>query len=120
MGATLVDFLVLIIPEAIISVAAGNSIGARYAVSLILQALYVTLLLGSSGRTVGMRALGTHVIDARTGGQITYGKAFLRWLGQIALGITIIGGILDIFWPLWDRQNQTLHDKMVGTVLLRR
>lgn len=119
-GATLVDVLVLIIPDIVIGAIAGNSFAARYAITLIVQALYVTLMLGSSGRTVGMRALGTYLVDANTGGAISYGKALLRWLGQVVLQVTIIGGILDILWPLWDRQNQTLHDKMVGTVLLRR
>ena len=40
-------------------------------------------------------------------------------LVQIVLAFTIIGGFLDVLWPLWDRQNQTLHDKAAGTVVLR-
>jgi uncharacterized RDD family membrane protein YckC len=28
-------------------------------------------------------------------------------------------GLLDVLWPLWDAKNQTLHDKAVGTVVLR-
>jgi uncharacterized RDD family membrane protein YckC len=27
--------------------------------------------------------------------------------------------ILDYLWPLWDRENQTLHDKIAGTVVLK-
>jgi len=27
--------------------------------------------------------------------------------------------VLDVLWPLWDRRNQTLHDKIVGTLILR-
>ena len=42
-----------------------------------------------------------------------------RALVQIVLAFTIIGGFLDVLWPLWDRQNQTLHDKAAGTVVLR-
>ena len=38
---------------------------------------------------------------------------------EFVLGVTIIGGILDALWPVWDAQNQTLHDKAAGTVLLR-
>jgi uncharacterized RDD family membrane protein YckC len=26
---------------------------------------------------------------------------------------------LDLLWPLWDRQKQTLHDKISSTVVLR-
>jgi hypothetical protein len=31
----------------------------------------------------------------------------------------VIPFIVDIFWPLWDRENNTLHDKMAGTLVLR-
>jgi hypothetical protein len=26
---------------------------------------------------------------------------------------------LDLLWPLWDRQNQTLHDKVASTLVVR-
>ena len=42
-----------------------------------------------------------------------------RTLVEVVLALTVIGGILDILWPLWDQQNQTLHDKAAGTVVLR-
>ena len=32
----------------------------------------------------------------------------------------VIPWIIDMLWPLWDDRNQTLHDKVVGTVVLRR
>ena len=27
--------------------------------------------------------------------------------------------LLDMLWPLWDARNQTLHDKVVSTVVIR-
>jgi uncharacterized RDD family membrane protein YckC len=117
-GATVIDGLVLLIPNIIIGVSA-SSLAARYAIGAVLQAVYITVLLGSSGKTVGNRAVGTITVDGQTGGPITYGRAFVRWAVQILLQITIIGGFLDILWPLWDQQNQTLHDKAVGTLVLR-
>jgi uncharacterized RDD family membrane protein YckC len=27
--------------------------------------------------------------------------------------------LLSDFWPLWDKKRQTLHDKAVGTVVVR-
>jgi uncharacterized RDD family membrane protein YckC len=117
-GATVIDGLVLAIPNAIIGVAANSFVG-RYGIGAVIQILYVTLLLGSSSRTLGMRALGTYVIDGQTGGPITYARALGRTIVQILLQITIIGGLLDVLWPLWDAQNQTLHDKAVGTLVLR-
>jgi uncharacterized RDD family membrane protein YckC len=27
--------------------------------------------------------------------------------------------LLAYLWPLWDRRNQTLYDKMAGTIVVR-
>ncbi len=43
----------------------------------------------------------------------------LRSLVQLVMAYTLIVGVLDVLWPLWDQKNQTLHDKAVGTVVLR-
>ncbi len=77
------------------------------------------MLGGNGGRTVGNMALRTQTIDGRTGVPIRYDRAVPRTIVEIVLNLTIIGGILDILWPLWDNQNQTLHDKAAGTVVLR-
>jgi uncharacterized RDD family membrane protein YckC len=26
---------------------------------------------------------------------------------------------LDVLWPMWDRKKQTIHDKLVGSVVVR-
>jgi len=31
----------------------------------------------------------------------------------------VIPAILDYLWPLWDRKKQALHDKVVGSVVVR-
>ena len=41
----------------------------------------------------------------------------VKQVPQVA-GITIIGGLIDILWPLWDSRSQTLHDKAIGSVLI--
>jgi uncharacterized RDD family membrane protein YckC len=55
-----------------------------------------------------------------------YGRAFWRALAEQFLRIlgtvTIILGLiwlLDMLFPLWDSKKQTLHDKIVGTVVIR-
>ena len=62
---------------------------------------------------------GYTVMQPNIRGSVGYGKAFLRSLVALLLGYTVIVGILDVLWPLWDKKNQTLHDKAVGTVVLR-
>jgi uncharacterized RDD family membrane protein YckC len=108
---------VLAVPNFALSYGAGRG-GSL--LSLVISAGYITLMLGSRGQTLGNMAVGTRVVDARTGGPVTYAKALGRWAAEFLLFILfIVPWIIDILWPLWDRQKQTLHDKMAGTVVLR-
>ena len=73
---------------------------------------------GHGGRTVGNMAASTVTsMGDRNDPGLRQGGS--ESAGAVRPGITIIGGILDILWPLWDKQNQTLHDKAAGTVVLR-
>ena len=119
-GATLIDGILVGIVAAIILGLAGVTTGARSLLEVLIQLIYLIVLLGGNGgRTLGNMALRTRTINARTGLPCAYDRAVPRSLVQVVLGITVIGGILDILWPLWDHQNQTLHDKAAGTVVLR-
>ncbi len=54
------------------------------------------------------------IIDAQ-GNKLSTGTAFIRLLAQVGLSIVPFGSFLDLLWPLWDVQRQTLHDKAVGS-----
>jgi uncharacterized RDD family membrane protein YckC len=119
-AATIVDGLIIGIPLSIILVAGNVPAAGRDLIEGIVQVVYQILMLGGAGgRTIGNRAASTITVDAQTGAPCSYNRATPRAIVQFVLSVTIIGGILDIFWPLWDRQNQTLHDKAAGTVVLR-
>jgi uncharacterized RDD family membrane protein YckC len=120
-AATIVDWILLLIVSAIILAVTGTSRRGGYPfLSPVLQGVYLILMIGGhGGRTVGNMVASTVTIDGRTGATAGYDRAVPRALVQIVLDITVIGGILDVLWPLWDRQNQTLHDKAAGTVVLR-
>lgn len=115
-GATVIDGLIIGIPSGIVY-AASHSIGAYYVFYGIVGLIYFTLLIGGGGKTVGNMALGTKTLDATKGTAIGYGRAFVRWLVTIILNLTVIGGILDILWPLWADKNQTIHDKAASSVV---
>jgi uncharacterized RDD family membrane protein YckC len=118
--ATVVDGVLVGVVLSIILVAANVPATGREIIEGLAQVVYQILMLGGAGgRTIGNRAASTITIDAQTGAPCSYAKAVPRALTQFILNITIIGGILDILWPLWDKQNQTLHDKAAGTVVLR-
>jgi len=103
-----------------------HSVAGRLIFVFILQALYNTLTIGSWGRTVGMRAVGTLVVDANTGNRFGMGRAFGRYCAEAVLGLPtllffgfLLLPVLDLLWPLWDARNQTLHDKIASTVVIR-
>lgn len=116
-GATIVDGLVLLIPNILLDLALGRA--GEYGVGEVLYAAYVIIMLGRLGQTVGNMAVHTRAVDAASGQIPGYGKAAIRWLVLLVLNITVIGGILNILWPLWDSRNQTLHDKAAGTLVVR-
>jgi len=60
---------------------------------------------------VGLRVIRTDGRAARTGWM------FVR--GLCAIVCSIIPFYLDNLWLLWDKDAQTLHDKLAGTVVVR-
>ncbi len=60
---------------------------------------------------VGIRVIRTNGDAVRTGGM------FVRGLAGILAGLIPL--YLDDLWILWDRDAQTLHDKLVNTVVVR-
>lgn len=38
---------------------------------------------------------------------------------MVVFGFFLLPVILDYLWPLWDSKNQALHDKVVGSVVIR-
>jgi uncharacterized RDD family membrane protein YckC len=89
--------------------------------------VYATVLIGGArGQTVGMMAVGVRAVRDGTRDVVGYGAAFGRSLMEQILRLlfflSIIIGIpwlLDMLWPLWDARNQTLHDKVAKTVVIR-
>jgi uncharacterized RDD family membrane protein YckC len=119
-GATIIDALIIGVTAAILLVAIAGFAGSGITFGEQgLMFIYASILLGvPRAQTVGMMALGTRVVDANTGGVIGFGRSIGRAAVYLILAITIIGGLIDILWPLWDSRNQTLHDKAIGSVLI--
>ena len=87
---------------------------------LVPEAIYQTALIGSRSQTFGKMALGIKVVDADSRAPIGYARAFTRWLSTAALrALFTIPTIVDHLWPLRDPRNQTLHDKLARSVVVR-
>lgn len=74
---------------------------------------------GPSGQTPGKRALGIRVLSEETGSSISYGRAFGRYAITVVFSFILVPWLLDYLWPLWDSKNQALHDKIVGSIVVR-
>jgi len=71
------------------------------------------------GQTPGKMAVGIKVVRGSDEGRVGWGRALGRYLSEFALGLFSLPLLLSYLWPLWDSRNETLHDKMAGTIVTR-
>ena len=112
--AAIIDGIIVGVVGAVLGVIVRNGLGGL--LSLALGIAYYGWLEGSpSGQTIGKRTMGIRVYDLRQGGPIGTGRAIGRYFAKI---ISAIPCLLGYFWMLWDKEKQTWHDKLVGSVVV--
>ena len=72
---------------------------------------------GRTGYTYGKRKVGIRTITESTGQPAGVGSCVFRWLLHAVINQVIY---IDYLWPLWDDKNQTLTDKILGTVVIKQ
>lgn len=79
-------------------------------------------LNGSTGQSIGKKVVGLRVVGEQTGQVIGGGAGVARWAISAAMGIIpCVGWILspvNLLFPLWDAKKQTLHDKVVKSLVV--
>jgi len=85
----------------------------HYIIFLIMGMAYFTYFHGAIGQTPGKILLKLKVIGT-TGEKLTYGIAFLRWIGCIISSLALYLGFI---WVAFDSKKQGWHDKIAGTVV---
>jgi uncharacterized RDD family membrane protein YckC len=83
--------------------------------TVFISMFYFTYFHGAAGKTPGKMIFGLKVVQS-TGEQMTFGLAFLRWVGYI---ISAVVFYLGFAWILFDAKKQGWHDKIAGTVVIR-
>jgi uncharacterized RDD family membrane protein YckC len=87
--------------------------------SLLVGLFNGVYLVAQRGASIGQGVMNLKVVDVN-GNLLTTGTAFIRLLARVALGfVPFVGPLLDLLWPLWDEKKQTLHDKAVGSYVLK-
>lgn len=139
-GATVLDFLIIIIPAGIlialvVGLAFSSETGALIlgVVSVLLFFLvslfYAPVLMArqgeKNGQTFGRQIVGIRAV--RDNGQaFSLGSAIVRefvvkglLFGTAGSFLFYIPTVVDWLWPLWDDENRCLHDMVVSTHVVR-
>jgi len=120
-GAIVLDGLIVGIPMNIVVLAVAASenaaaLIAAYLLVLVGTIAYSVLMIGAKGQTLGKMATGVKVVRDGSPAPIGYGLATGRFFSTYLSAIPCYLGML---WPLWDDKNQTFHDKICSTVVIR-
>jgi uncharacterized RDD family membrane protein YckC len=112
--AVIIDALILLIPNLILSLVRPGALGIILSVALGLA--YAVYFWTSSGATLGKAAMSLKVVSADGGALLTPGTAvfryFAEWISAIPLG-------LGFLWVIWDPKHEAWHDKIVATKVIK-
>lgn len=90
---------------------------ADFLLTWVLPAIAVILFWMYKAATPGKMALGLRIVDAKSGATPTTGQCIGRYLGYYVSLLPFAAGIV---WVAFDARKQGFHDKLAGTVVVRR
>lgn len=125
--ASIIDsLLVLVIILPVLSVVYGDAYWSSdrfiqgpvdFLLSWVAPAVAVLLFWISRQATPGKMAITAQIVDAKTGGKPSTQQLLLRYLGYYVGAVPLFLGLI---WIAFDSRKQGWHDKMAGTVVIRR
>ncbi|HEU20687.1 MAG TPA: RDD family protein [Deltaproteobacteria bacterium] len=111
-GSLILDTGLSFDPESLMT---GPFLIAYYGTTILLNMVYFTYFHGSIGQTPGKMMLGLRVVPM-TGDQMTFGIAFLRWVGYIISELIVNLGFI---WIAFDGRKRGWHDMIAATYVIR-
>lgn len=81
----------------------------------LLLGLYHAVMWGWKGSTLGGAALGLRLVRL-DGRPVDWQTAIVRMLGSV---VSLLPLGLGFFWVSWDDENQSWHDRIAGTTIVR-
>ena len=123
----LVDGVIVGLASSLFSRAIHAPIIVMLLIAFAAQVLYAWALMAFwSGQTIGMKLVRLRCVDEVSLEPVRSGQAAVRALSAQLIAISQLvtfnipaGQLIDLLWPAWDRRQQTLHDKVGKTVVLR-
>ncbi|MEA2179487.1 MAG: hypothetical protein QOG77_2784 [Solirubrobacteraceae bacterium] len=99
----------------------GTLNGLSYVITAAASIAYFAILMrrtgARNGQTWGRQAAGIRVVrdDGRP-----VGPWFAAWRDYVVKGLVSAFTLgIDLLWPLWERENRTLHDLLLKTHVVR-
>jgi uncharacterized RDD family membrane protein YckC len=90
---------------------------AEFVISYLLPLVAAVLFCLARQATPGKMAISARIVDARTGGKPGLGQLIVRYVGYY---LSILVFFLGFIWIGLDARKQGWHDKLAGTVVVRR
>ena len=88
-----------------------------FLISYVLPAIAVIAFWVYKSATPGKMAISAQIVDAQTGGRPSNGQFVGRYFAYF---VSIIPLCLGLLWVAFDKRKQGWHDKLAGTVVVRR
>jgi uncharacterized RDD family membrane protein YckC len=82
---------------------------------LVVAGAYLIFCWLRSGQTLAMKTWGLRLVTLR-GDRLTPGRAVMRY-GLATVGLLLLAA--GFVWALVDRERQFLHDRLLGTRIVR-
>jgi uncharacterized RDD family membrane protein YckC len=125
-AAFVIDIAILVVINAAVIVAIDrDSLGSQnpstavYVAGIVISAAYFIGFLAAMSATPGKLAMGLYVSD-KQGARIRPDTAILRYIVLFVGGQIFVGLVVSLVLLFFDRQRRTLHDRIAGTLVLRR
>ena len=90
---------------------------ADFLLTWVLPAVAAILFWMYKAATPGKMAVGLRIVDVKSGAMPTTGQCIGRYLGYYVSLLPLAAGIV---WVAFDPRKQGFHDKLAGTVVVRR
>jgi uncharacterized RDD family membrane protein YckC len=118
----LIDFVFFLVPAIVlyvIDIVAGTVLfGVLGWLYSIAAGIYFAYQLGTTGATPGMRVQGLKCVKA-DGQVLGFGMGIVRAVCHgVAWVLCIIPFVVDMLFPLWDKDKQTLADKIMKSYVI--
>jgi len=81
----------------------------------LLWSMYFVGFTAACGQTPGKKIMGIHVVD-ENGTSVDWSSASVRFFIGYSVSLLPLG--LGFYWALVDKNNQTWHDKIAGTLVI--